>query len=268
MERAVSAKQNVKKRHADAAGGGILQKRKTEAIADLQKDDLQDFQQPGEALKILEKKAKPPPAAADSPDALAEAMEEWASVAELGEDIQKGSGVKVGAKPKGRGKKKEEVVEEASKAESMAVEEPEEEKMELDEEDGVQESQEEEEQDDDQVVEVMDDGHDNDQGWQKHDDTAPWRQEGKGQRHHDHGGWHHHDGWGWKRRKPHWAQHGWRHSKGRGKGRRDEWGGEYVPGGYRDVAGNFFPYPGMFSEPFNCLTVCHIVQQPRNFNEP
>ena len=151
MERAMSAKQNVKKRHADAAGGGILQKRKTEVMADLQHDDLQDFKQPGEALKILEKKAKPPP---DSPDALAEAMEDWAAVAELGEHIQKGGGAKVGAKPKGRGRKKEEeeVVEEALKAESMAVEEPEEENMELDEEDGIQESREEEEQDDDQEV--------------------------------------------------------------------------------------------------------------------
>ncbi|CAK9000440.1 unnamed protein product, partial [Durusdinium trenchii] len=34
----------------------------------------------------------------------------------------------------------------------------------------------------------------------------------------------------------------WRQKKGMGQGKRDEWGGEYAEGGYRDVAGNFFPY--------------------------
>ena len=138
--------------------------------------------------------------------------------------------------------------------------------------DEAHESKEEEEpaEDDDEVEADDHEGHDghDDHGWRQEDDTAPWRQDGNGARRARHdGGWRHHGyghhgghgGWGCQRPKPHWAQHHWRQSKGHGKGHRDEWGGEYVQGGYRDVAGNFYPYPGPYIEPFqlfDCLSHC------------
>ena len=64
----MAATQNVKKRHADAAGGVLQQKRKVDDNqADLQPHELKDFQKPGDALKILVKplKEKAVPAAPD-----------------------------------------------------------------------------------------------------------------------------------------------------------------------------------------------------------
>lgn len=86
---------------------------------------------------------------------------------------------------------------------------------------------------------------------------------GKGQRRH-HGGWGHHCGWA-SQRKPRWAQNNWRQKKGMGQGKRDEWGGEYAEGGYRDVAGNFFPCLGMSTYYRSFSNVCHIVHQPCTF---
>ncbi|CAK8999242.1 unnamed protein product [Durusdinium trenchii] len=234
----MAATQTVKKRHADA-GGGVLQQKRRKKVddkqADLQPHELKDFQKPGDALKILTKpvKGKAEPA---EPDPLAEAMEIWAEEAELGDYIQRhgeGGGEK-GTRPKMVKKKEAMKAEEA--VEQVQVE-PEEEIG-----DNGEESREEEDQEDDQEVEADEMDH----GWNRHDDTAPWRRDGKGKwgggGGWQHGGWQHR-GWGWQQRnKPHWAQHGWRQNKGQGKGHRDEWGGEYVEGGYRDVAGNFYPY--------------------------
>ena len=66
----MAAAQNVKKRHADA-GGGVLQQKRRKKVddkqADLQPHELKDFQKPGDALKILVKplKEKAVPAAPD-----------------------------------------------------------------------------------------------------------------------------------------------------------------------------------------------------------
>ena len=56
----------------------------------------------------------------------------------------------------------------------------------------------------------------------------------------------------WHKQKPWWASQGWgkqqgRGRKGQGKGKYDDYGGEYCHGGYRAANGEFFPHLGFTS---------------------